>query len=1413
MSWGPRVASAKPNIPTFSSSSGLRQPLLAPSASERDEDGLASVALEGSHVLLGRPAQITTHPALVPSAARPQLMHPGNRCMLPMPVAQPACDDEDDMDSAVVADERSEPGGPSSCGSSPASAARVPAAFVRQPLCHPGLAAKAPRSITLDPSSSPHSIGRDVGNTPTIHQASPSPIRVGAEEADDEDGDMFGEGSIFSSDESDDELFERMEPVYRKISAMVERFEGSVPFPEDHRSSASSAARLPAAAAAAPRGSAASTSSAEGTPDRIGAEALPMSPPKTAPRAPALTTRLGKPKVSPGEAPSPGAAASSSSGPMQGPSPGVDTMSAAIQAVRSGLEEICSQVTKSEKISRTITAISGDKILPLSDGLKEYWGISSEGDGTGQDSHASPGRSPTGDSAKVVEVLPATLARRRGVKPALAAIPDRDPEQRQGSPNSGGVKTLTVRQALGRQVQQVQQVQEEEEEEDSDGGLPKTLQPAASGLPKALEPAAGGGPAPGAKGVEPATYEDFYEEVSPWKDFELPDSTLQGLVWKRRAYLSRAAKVTRLIRKEAQNLISDKQDWLSGLGNIQLEKVAGIAKALMSAVGEPRKKALTDGGHELDEHFKEKFDRRFLCLRNGALMWAKLPEKHDISYSRGGMESLSLSPMRRIGSIVHSPQGVSQRYVTAVEPLYGGSAEYVGSQRGMHIVRVFLPHQVMRETLTFAMDSQPEAEKWVQVLRHAAQFPLPKPVPHRPCCSCFGKAAKDGTTRCGDFINARGPPEGEEPAFATIELEIISATGLGLPEGVLRNRPGAFSPYVLGRLGRNEFRTPTRYQAGSHAVFDERYVLPVEEEGADELIHLEVYHEPEFEDHEPLLLGAITVPLFTCERNKRLYKVVQLTQTSITRQGYVNASFGHLAIAVKFRQPIGHLWLPVEPALEIGGATGSSSTTVASKKKSVDMADLELQISRFDALLQLIIGWQTNIAFMLQWERSRFSLAWLIFLEVWMLFAWAYSLSIMCFLVIYWSYQWRPSLVHQAVVKVIDGLANTATRNAGDDSSLFEAEGKDKIVWEAERRIVLAGFSAEYLHDFETQQWTDEAGEICAGPQLVVLEEDGRAARYHWKVVVNDMTDENGWQYASGFGSTHWMRSFDTFSSWVRRRQHYGKLVAYLEGDVPDLEHGNSSHLSEEEVRTRSRTISNAADVGSIAFGAAQKAASSELLDLMPSENNQLKRWIRLYVSIRDVIDFWLVLLEKHKNLFTWKDKTVTKVVVTLVFVLALLALVVPTHFIFAFLIGLAFYIGYLMGEGKRKNRAIFLDALGDWCRSLCAEELVLKSTDACTVLEERGITRLALRNWCNTTYSVGLDLRTVDSCQVLTELADMVIFASEKFEKAPRRYRAWHSDIYNNFFDHVPSDVSEHDPGSACYRMQASSSLPPLLS
>merc|ERR1712194_843587 len=189
--------------------------------------------------------------------------------------------------------------------------------------------------------------------------------------------------------------------------------------------------------------------------------------------------------------------------------------------------------------------------------------------------------------------------------------------------------------------------------------------------------------------------------------------------------------------------------------------------------------------------------------------------------------------------------------------------------------------------------------------------------------------------------------------------------------------------------------------------------------------------------------------------------------------------------------------------------------------------------------------------------------------------------------------------------------------------------------------------------------------------------------------------------------------------------------------------------------------------------------------------------------------------IEKYKNTITWKDDTVTGICVGLLTALLFLSMVIPTRFVFGFFVGLTFYIGYQFGIAKRAHRAAFLKELATWATSLCGQQqpapVILRSRDSCNVLEELGITRLRLRDWINSKFRTQLSLRTVDACVTMQELADLTVFASPCFDKSPRRYRSWHSDFYNNFLDHVPTDATDHDAGSICHRMQAGASLPEI--
>jgi len=350
----------------------------------------------------------------------------------------------------------------------------------------------------------------------------------------------------------------------------------------------------------------------------------------------------------------------------------------------------------------------------------------------------------------------------------------------------------------------------------------------------------------------------------------------------------------------------------------------------------------------------------------------------------------------------------------------------------------------------------------------------------------------------------------------------------------------------------------------------------------------------------------------------------------------------------------------------------------------------------------------------------------------------------------------------------------------------------DAIVFEKERRMPFFGFSTSFLHEWDLPVWTNGSGMECPRPSSVVSA-GGDTYRYQWKVVVNADTDENGWQYARDFGASQWRHSFDTFWAWVRRRQHHGRRIGLVHRDPEPLPNSNDLLAT---LRDWSQTDPEKA-------GSERDAPQVEMVH---TETDQFRRYTKLYLSIRGYVETWLYILETHKNLFSWKDETVTKVVFGIVSGIVAIAFFVPTRVIFSLLISFFFWLGFVMGQNKRRNRAVFLDSLSRWCnsKSIGESQVVFKSSDACTVLDDSGISRLDLQEWCKNTHRVPLDLKTVDQCVKMSELADLVVGSSPRFASAPRRFRAWHSDIYGSFMDHVPSDITDQEMGSICYKWAA---------
>eukprot|EP00927_Polykrikos_kofoidii_P029429 TRINITY_DN25454_c0_g1_i1.p1 TRINITY_DN25454_c0_g1~~TRINITY_DN25454_c0_g1_i1.p1 ORF type:complete len:1508 (+),score=201.68 TRINITY_DN25454_c0_g1_i1:559-4524(+) len=924
--------------------------------------------------------------------------------------------------------------------------------------------------------------------------------------------------------------------------------------------------------------------------------------------------------------------------------------------------------------------------------------------------------------------------------------------------------------------------------------------------------------------------------------------TISGVLWKRQSKVSRATKIWALLQKEAEDMLS--------LKNIQVGRVVKLARQVVGLVGQDRRPSVVDP--KSMEHVVARHESMASTPRTESVALGDNPPSGEcdeqgphgdvvVDGSKFGASSSLFDEAvwgrRRVwlcGSILkwakegeeHGLRGRHQE----MGPLWGSSVELLGSrEEGRHVLCLFPTPQVRRRgPLALAAASAADAERWVEALRAACEFPSPPPPLRSRCIS-----------KVVEFCLGRGPPPGFEPPCAQLRLEILSAFGLR----VSRLRRNTF---VLATLGNRQMRTATRYQTSGEAVFGQSFTVPVEFEEADAALQLEVFHEPEYEDHDSELVGAISMPLWSFGRNRRVEMEVSLRLTKTTRNGVVNASLGYLLIAVTMIQPIGHLWLPAEPPSVSTQGQGASAPLVDAasaekKQSSVNLVDLEMQIGRVDALLQLVILLQTKIVRVAQMEHKRRSLAWFIILQAWALLAWDWTLAIL----VAWALQvlltfrnspsplprpthdWsstssvpqmssndapRTQVTHEKEPSQIDTerreRADTALQiGRARNKTEYEIAGEtgneavsgnplDIMMWQVERRVVFAGFSSEYLSDFDPPTWQED-GKACSAPSTV-MERDDVKYRYGWKVVVNPETDENGWQYAPSFRSTEWRRAYDAMTTWVRRRLHHGHCLGLVRQGMSGTLPSDAQDKVALGLQAATASTPTAEDV-------AQPGVGFQLEDVV-SENRLFSRYIQMYLAIRNDVDYYLSTIEKLLNLFRWKDRTVTFVVAVVLTIAGVVAAIVPTRYVFSVVIDLCFYAGWLMGKAKRQRRDRLLNKLAGWSKSVCKQEILLHGGDSFDRLEECGITRLALRNWCNQTWRTAIDLRTVDNCTTLGELADLVASASPILNKAAPRYRAWHSDFYFNFLDHVPSDVTEHDIGSACYRTPAASSLPPVL-
>ncbi|CAK9085336.1 Hypothetical protein (Fragment), partial [Durusdinium trenchii] len=586
---------------------------------------------------------------------------------------------------------------------------------------------------------------------------------------------------------------------------------------------------------------------------------------------------------------------------------------------------------------------------------------------------------------------------------------------------------------------------------------------------------------------------------------------------------------------------------------------------------------LSGTGHPAVESVREPlWDQTHLCLREGGVLQWVRPQSEKAERHEDRSPTADATQLGQIG------------------PLHGSSVEFLGIQKSpvtsdgsssvLYAWRLYAPHQLRRQPMTFAVESPAELQRWLTALREQAELHVPEPKPH------------SRWQRAVDFWEARGAPDGCEPPPAVLRLQVLRTSGLvaqraqdshgaastspesgEYPCGKVGGSSSHFSSagphnlYVLGQVHGCHFRTATRYGVDCSGVtsFGHHFELPLWFENPDEMVEFKVFHEPEYDDSEPILLGGISLPLFTLRRQQHLSLQLPLKQDDATRRGFVNVSFGHLTITAFVEQPLGYLFLPVEPPKE--GSPGSSSAAGTSSSSGLDWSDLEKQISRLVELIQMVfVRWQNSVIFVIQWEHFWYSLLWLLFLEAWLLCFWQWSLPIIFALLLKrtWDLRlrsWPRPAARLRTPKVAEPLPEQwhlerklQRRHGSSSDASLTSDPPDLVIWEAERRFMFGGFSGDYLIDgVDVPPWVNGFGLECGGPQAIIFL-GGQRYRYQWKVVVNADTDENGWQYAFAFTQdAQWRHTMDTVQTWVRRRQHHGRCVALaepgLESPSPDL--------------------------------------------------------------------------------------------------------------------------------------------------------------------------------------------------------------------------------------------------------------------
>ncbi|KAF4736899.1 hypothetical protein FOZ63_010818 [Perkinsus olseni] len=455
--------------------------------------------------------------------------------------------------------------------------------------------------------------------------------------------------------------------------------------------------------------------------------------------------------------------------------------------------------------------------------------------------------------------------------------------------------------------------------------------------------------------------------------------------------------------------------------------------------------------------------------------------------------------------------------------------------------------------------------------------------------------------------------------------------------------------------------------------------------------------------------------------------------------------------------------------------------------------------------LAIAQGFGRKILAVSYFERPLVSLLWFFGLSFWALYLFEYSLCIIFGIGALFLVKRHPSFEGARASRSGWGLALRPVEYR-------EAEGKVEIpeggmdVYETERRLfVLADFSSEHLLLWDPPQWStpllNRDGEVemipCKGPRTIMS--DGSC--WSWQVVVDAGTDENGYQYAMGFGgASSWLKECDAWC-YVRRRVFRGTKVksaemAQLKGKVSSVE-----LLARPPSGPSVDTVS--------------PGLSPTPVMTVPS-SAVLTPWEAVFSRVKQNVEevFFAVLtvcatFEKTKNLFAWKCAWGSTIILLALLLLALLSLLVPSRYVVGAIIIGYFFCGLLVGVDRGCRQRQFIDELKQAAKSK-RQQLrsfvsppVIDTWGPSTRLEDLGCSLLALCGWVSDKYQVTIDLRTMQKLDTILDLIGLVARRCHWFytQDLCRSGLSRCQFFLGNIFDHIPTDCDLHDPRSITFR------------